>query len=285
VAAAETIAEVVAPRLDGGAELVVDETLQPIEHRGDLWQALRLPDGHRWWMPPAARFEPDRIEHRRVDVAGQPWRSAEVAEVVLIGDSFTNVFDRIDGWGESGGLGAHLARGIERPVSVFAVDAGATVAARRQLARHWADRPEAMTTTKVVVWSFAVRELVVGDWRNVDLPEATERVTAESTVELDEPIDVVVEAVAPIPPPEDTPYSEALVALRLELPSGEAIIGFAWAIRERERTEAARLGPGDRLTVTLADLDTELGGVQRFELTDPESLLLDAYVMELWEKR
>ena len=62
------------------------------------------PKGRRCFRPQTVTI------HQVQDAAGRPWEPDPEADVLLLGDSFTNVFS-LDpmGWGESAGLGPQLA--------------------------------------------------------------------------------------------------------------------------------------------------------------------------------
>ena len=104
---------------------------------------------------------------------------------MLLGDSFTNIYSLESmGFGTHGGLAEHLSLALGWPIDRIARNAGGASATREaladDLARHDAivsrgDVPptrERLADTKVVVWQFAMRELLSGDWRPVALPDA-----------------------------------------------------------------------------------------------------------------
>ena len=69
------------------------------------------------------------------DPTGAPFEPSDKGQVLLLGDSFTNVFSLEPmGWGTSAGLGAQLARALDRDVDVHRAE-------RRRRPRHQADAP------------------------------------------------------------------------------------------------------------------------------------------------
>ena len=134
---------------------------------GDLRALLRLPASSRL-------FPPERVAVERVTTAdGRPWEPQPGAEVLLLGDSFTNVFSQPGlGWGEGAGLAEQLAFHLGRPVDRIARNAGGAYASREALARAISRGEDRLAGTKVVVYELAARELAIGDWRVVDLPTA-----------------------------------------------------------------------------------------------------------------
>ena len=107
-----------------------------------------------------------------LDAAGRLWRRDPAAEVLLLGDSFTNVYsDPALGWGRGAGLAEQLAYELARPVDKLALNAGGAHATREALARALASGRTSLAGKRVVIYQFAARELSTGDWRAVDLGE------------------------------------------------------------------------------------------------------------------
>ncbi len=97
---------------------------------GDIVDMLKLPAGQRLY--PAETVAVNRVLNAR---DGSPWQANEQAEVLVLGDSFSNIYCTPDlGWGESAGLPAQLARFLERDVDVLARNGAGASATRRELA-------------------------------------------------------------------------------------------------------------------------------------------------------
>jgi hypothetical protein len=136
---------------------------QAITAPGDLYDMLQLP-------PLPTPLKPQQVVVERVVDAhtGAPTETAPASPVVLLGDSFTNIYSVADmGWGQSAGLGEQLAYRLGRPLDVIAMNDGGVNRARVTLAR----RPNPLTGKQVVVWQFAARDLVVsnGDWKTITI--------------------------------------------------------------------------------------------------------------------
>jgi alginate O-acetyltransferase complex protein AlgJ len=122
---------------------------------------LDLPGWHEW--PPPETVWITRV----VDAGGAPWRPSRHADVLLLGDSFTNIYSlETMGWGTAAGFAEQLSRALRRPVDrIVQNDAGA-FATRALLRRD----PGRLTATRVVVHQFATRELSFGDWQVIPIP-------------------------------------------------------------------------------------------------------------------
>lgn len=149
---------------------------------GDVTDMLGLPEGQ-------SLFAPDTVTIREVhDEAGALFEPSEAAEVLLLGDSFTNVFslDQM-GWGEGAGFGAHLALALGRDVDVLAQNDSGAFATRQLLANALAGAEggggDRLTGKKVVVWELASRELAVGNWKPIAWPSVAAASAAPQPVE------------------------------------------------------------------------------------------------------
>jgi alginate O-acetyltransferase complex protein AlgJ len=146
---------------------------QPVRVRGlgDLERMLRLPVGAG--LPEL--FPAQEVTVRQVlDPLGSLVRADPEAEVLLLGDSFTNVYSQPElGWGQGAGLVEQLAYRLGRPVDRIAVNAGGSHTSRERLTDLLRADPGRLDGTRVVVYQFAVRELSAGDWKLIDLPPRT----------------------------------------------------------------------------------------------------------------
>ena len=139
-----------------------------LEGIGDIAAMLRLPAGtagRRGVGPETATV------HRVLTASGSPWRSDPRAEVLLLGDSFTNVYSDPElGWGAGAGLAEQLSFALGRGVDRIALNAGGAFAAREALARALRTSVDRLDGKRIVIYQFACRELAFGDWRPVPLP-------------------------------------------------------------------------------------------------------------------
>ncbi|MEW6322267.1 MAG: hypothetical protein AB1635_14405 [Acidobacteriota bacterium] len=142
---------------------------QPREarHTGDIVAMMDLPPGQ-------TLFPPERVELRFVvDAEGDPFRPVRGADVLVLGDSFSNIYALPTmGWGASAGFVEQLAFELQRPVDRLVQNDQAAFATRAALARDLALDADRLRATRVVVWQFATRELAFGDWRVVPLEAA-----------------------------------------------------------------------------------------------------------------
>lgn len=133
---------------------------QAVSRVGDLVDMLKLPEEQ-------AAFAPQAVTVQQVqDATGTPWEPDPKADVLLLGDSFTNIFSLEGmGWGVSAGLAPHLSLALGRPLDVIAQNDSGAFATRQALARELAAGNDRLAGKRVVIWEFASRELSVGDWK------------------------------------------------------------------------------------------------------------------------
>jgi alginate O-acetyltransferase complex protein AlgJ len=133
--------------------------LEPLEvsHLGDIAVMLDLPEGQRL-------YSRETVTVRRVvSPDGSPWRSSREADVLVLGDSFSNIFSlQSMGWGEGAGLVEHISYVLQRPVDRIVQNDQGAFATRELLHRAG---PARLTGKRVVIYQFAARELMFGDWK------------------------------------------------------------------------------------------------------------------------
>ena len=247
---ARALAAAVTERL-GPPERPVDYDRQPvrISGTGDIARMLRLP-------PAAGRFPPQEVTTRRVTTpAGGLWRPERDAEVLLLGDSFTNVYSQDAlGWGGGAGLAEQLAVHLRRPVDRIAVNAGGAHTTREALARELGDDPGRLDGVRLVIYQFADRELSHGDWRPVDLAGGGSRARTAAAAPPAE---------APVPGPAGAPAGAAP-----DRPADRAAadwsggLGRGFAVWESNRSGDWRLWTADLDGRTARRLTADEPGMQ-----------------------
>jgi hypothetical protein len=156
-AVAQRLAAELRPRLPERAPTQWVELVLPVHNRGDLAAMLDLPkDGERYGgqLVETCAVGPNPTT---------PWQSDPSADVLLLGDSYTNIYSALElGWGIAAGFAEHLALALQRPLHRIARNDDGAFATREALRRHEGDP---LQGKRLVVWQFAARELTRGDWR------------------------------------------------------------------------------------------------------------------------
>jgi alginate O-acetyltransferase complex protein AlgJ len=228
---------------------------------------------------------PQRVTIQQVTSGNALWRPSRDADVLLLGDSFTNIFSlEALGWGESAGFAEHLSLALGgRPLDCILRNSDAAFATREMLASELARGRDRLAGKKLVIWEFAVRELAFGNWKMIDLKLGEAKPSQFFVPNAGEPLEVsgIVEAVSSVPRPGTVPYADHVMAVHLtdlKSPSSQTAnaaqsLVYLMSMRENVWTPAARLRPGDRITMRLrawSDVSAQYEQINRSELDDPE---------------
>jgi hypothetical protein len=141
-----------------------------VANRGDIFEMLRIPKSQNYITPQKVRIQ------QVLDAEGETWYPSRSADVLLLGDSFSNIFS-LDGmnWGESAGFAEQLSFALKRPVDAITNNAGGSYVTRELLVKELARGRNRLRGKKVVIWQFAMRDLLIGNWRLLDLPSGKRR--------------------------------------------------------------------------------------------------------------
>jgi hypothetical protein len=279
---AETLAALISPASSSSSSSSSSVSLQVTEKEingvGDIARMLRLP-------PNQTLYGPEKVTIHEVSSGNTPWRPSKEAGILLLGDSFSNIFSlEALGWGESAGFAEHLSRALGG-ISLDCIlrNSDAAFATREMLSRDLARGHDRLAGKKLVIWEFAARELAFGDWKMLDLklgqpaparffvPKSGEQALVTGTVE----------SVSTVPRPGTVPYQDHIIALHLTdlTLEGRSSANEAWeslvyleSMHDNVLTAAARFRPGDRITLRLrpwADVSDRYEKINRSEIDDP----------------
>lgn len=271
-------------------------------HPGDLVEKLDLPEG-------ASTFPPETATLTRVlDAAtGEPLAPDPMSPIVVLGDSFVNVFHD-PGLGfavepsagseaapvmGSAGFAQHLALQLGHSPDVIAINGEAATGVRAQFARRHDDEVRAK---KAVVWVIAARDLFLSEtpanglvrWDNVPFQSA-QKPANPTLADNDETIHVhgTVTDKATIRNPRDVPYKDALFVIELEisptenaslpetLDPGTRLPIVLWAFKNRTLTPESNLAIGQKIRAQLVPW-TNKTPLHTTTLLEEPLLVLDA---------
>ncbi len=260
---------------------------ETVTNLGDLAMMLKLPPGQTW-------FRPEQVTiHPVLTGRGEYWQPTANADVLVLGDSFSNIYSlEAMGWGAGAGFVEQLSMLLKRPVDrIVRNDAGA-YATREMLVRELRRGRDRLAGKKVVVWEFAMRELANGDWKRLDLPtpEDVRALVARAASGgaffsglPDRSVEVVgtVESISAVPRPGSVPYKDHILALHLtELAagdgtklSGDQTVVYVWSMRDNRLTAVAHWRAGDRVRLRLvpwAAVAAKYEAINRSELAAEE---------------
>lgn len=258
-----------------------------VTNHGDTARLLGLP-------PQWSTFGPETVTPRRITGDGDtPWRPEPTSDVLLLGDSFTNVYSlEAMGWGTSAGLAEQLSFTLQRPVDRISQNDDGAFASRQLLADELSRGHGRLDGKRVVILQFAARELGLGDWRRVDLTTAP-RPTRPSFIRPtgDQTLDVqgTIRDIGRIPRPGSVPYKDHIVAVHVtdvtvetttDAVDGTELVVYLWSMQDDDPTPVSRYRVGDAIRLRLepwANVAGELDGINRDEVDDPAARLVEPW--------
>jgi alginate O-acetyltransferase complex protein AlgJ len=267
----------------------LDASVARVSSAGDIVGLLDLPAE---WSP----YPAETAEVRRILTAdGRPWTPDPTADVILIGDSFANIFSlEAMGWGTAAGLAEQLSFALGRPIDRLVQNANGAFASREALARELARGHDRLAGKRVVIYQFATRELTFGDWRLVDLDAP--RPAPASAVLTPEPGQVLsvqgrIRQLTLAPRPGTVPYRDHIISVDLvdidagiTVVSGTEALVYLSSMEDNVWTVAASLVVGQNITLTLrpwAEVAPELDGITRSELIEGNVVFAEPWWGEL----
>jgi alginate O-acetyltransferase complex protein AlgJ len=229
-------------------------------------------------------FPTENVTIRQVVTGNGLWRPSKAADVLLLGDSFSNIFSfEAMGWGESAGFAEHLSVALRRPIDCILRNSDASFATREILSNELARGRDRLAGKKLVIWEFATRELSFGNWKLLDLKLGEAKPSRFLSLKAGEQIEVngTVETVSSVPRPGTVPYKDHIEAVHLvdilgadsqdaTTAHAQAIV-YLWSMRDNVWTPAARLRPGEAVKLRLRpwpDVSAQYEKFNRTELED-----------------
>ncbi len=230
-------------------------TTKDVKNLGDIAMMLRLRRDH-------CMFNEETVTIRPVTNAiGEPWRPDPAAEVLVLGDSFANIYSlEMMNWGCAAGLAEQLSFALNRPVDTILRNDDGAYATREILSRQLAQGEDRLAGKKVVVWQFAARELSVGDWKLLDMTLTQSRNPADTPPPASPELSVsgTISAKSAAPRAGQMPYADHIFTLDLsdlQVHSGTLtepkVAVYLFSMRNHQNTPAFSWPVGKRVTLKL----------------------------------
>ncbi|MEM7012366.1 MAG: hypothetical protein AAF585_12880 [Verrucomicrobiota bacterium] len=242
-----------------------------VRNEGDLVDKLDLPAG---------RYE-------EYETGIQQLQAPEIRDqdspVVLLGDSFTNIYSAEEmGWGKDGGFAETLSAKLGIAIDTIAQNGQASTGVRKTLANRPGSAFQMREEKKLVIWAIAARDLFLSEtvaretnveWKSVAFNKAErprELPTGAIVIEGE-----MIER-SNFPPLASVPYLSVLYASVYQISkvvegefNQDRVIAYHWGFKDRKMMESAGFQPGDKHTLTLVPLnDSGHLSVQRIENID-----------------
>lgn len=266
------VAAALAKRIGPGTDSPGEIVLSPIIGHGDIAAMLKLPSTEEI-------YPGEDVTIGQVFTGNTLWRPSKEAEILLLGDSFSNVFSiEAMGWGESAGFAEHLSLALHRPIDCILRNSDGAFATREILSTELARGQDRLAGKKIVIWEFATRELSFGNWKLLDLKLGQPKKSGFLNPSPGEKMEITgtIESISAAPRPGTVPYQDHIIALHLIDITGAPqkdlqAVAYLWSMRNNAWTPAARLRPGDRISLRVqawSDVSAQHEKFNRTELDD-----------------
>jgi len=239
-------------------------------------------------------FPPETVSLRRVlNEQGSPWRPDRQADVLLLGDSFSNTYSSEEmGWGDAAGLAERLSFYLQRRIDTICRNDAGAHATREILAAELRRGSDRLAGKKVVIWQFAARELAVGDWEFIELKLGSARTRPAATKPapgaVTDALELAAGETATItgriaelkisPKPGTVPYKDHIMPVHLvdvrdaagRVKGAEGVV-LIWGLRNNRAMPAAQLKTGQVVTVRVRrweDVEGKYATINTSELDD-----------------
>ena len=195
------------------------------------------------------------------------------SEIILLGDSFTNIYSSNEGlgWGNNAGLPEHIASNVGTPIDVISINGGGATEVRKKLAQRRGSS-EDMKNKKVVIWAITCRDLFLSQEQCIDRNISWENVSFDKRPLEKKPTNNKITIRAKliekpkIPDPNQTTYKDLLYGADYEIietisgqvpEEGKKIAIVNWAFKNR---------------VLLPSANYEIGSVRNLQLMPFEEM-------------
>lgn len=266
------------------APVPFSERIVEIENLGDIATMLHLPEQQTLFPPEMA------IIHEVVEPDGHAWQSDAKADVLLLGDSYTNIYSLPEmKWGAAAGFAERLSFAMQRRIDRLAQNDGGSHAVRQTLYQQMARGEDRLQGKRVVIWEFAARELAYGDWKHFPMPpeknaesprKSPPQISKTESSKGGSLVWGTVRAAAGSPQPASVPYRDAVTGVHLDRVEGvtetfanREIIVYLFGLQDNRLTGAAKFTPEQKVKLRLTPWDSVRKKYERFnriELDDPD---------------
>ena len=263
----EMAARLVAAKLNAAKSAGGKQVSQKITALGDIAAMLKLEKPEQFFVPESVTT---------TDTLRRPDKNAQI---LLLGDSFANIFDAAAmNWGANAGFANHLAFHAGQNIDVIARNDAGAFATRELLANELKRGRDRLKGKKVVIWEFAIRELADGNWKMLDMTLGKAPEVKFLNVDKPRTVTAAVLAVSTVPRPHAAPYKDHIMTLHLgDIDSGnEQALVYIDSMRDNVLQPAASLRVGDTVRIELSpwsSFEAQYGSWNRSDVND-ETLML-----------
>lgn len=212
--------------------------------------------------------------HKVYDSKGNLYNATERGEVLVLGDSFSNIFSNdLPGWGNGAGLAERLAFHLKKEVDKLAINNGGASGSRKLLMDELASGFDRLKNKKYIVWEFNFSEFVNDDWTKCTFPEAAE----SEFLAIDKDMTVNGKILSISNRNISSVYKDQLVSIRIQVGDKQALFR-SFLKKDNQITAVKDIQVGNELEVKLTPVTKSGETFFRTDFDDIE-LQLQAYAL------
>ncbi len=152
----------------------------PVSNMGDIAEMLKLPANQKIYKPQTVEIDiieklvSNKVDHTpgkylnsgEIPYKEEPWQPDKSSDVLVLGDSFFKIYSLEGmGWGSGAGFVEQLSYQLQHPLDKIVINAGGSFATRKELDNRMKRGQDPLAGKKLVIYEFAMRDLMMGDWK------------------------------------------------------------------------------------------------------------------------
>lgn len=253
---------------------------------GDIALMLKLRN-------PETHFAKQKVEIKEVFQAKNIFHYNPDSEILLLGDSFTNIFSlKIMGWGESAGFAEHIALQLKRSIDIIVRNDAGAYATREILDNELKKGQNRLAGKKLVIWQFAIRELLDGDWKLFEMKLGSPKTQSFFVPQANTPLTVKARVVdiSLVPRPGSVPYKDHIMSLLLtdvNLKKEQSLV-YIQSMKDGKLTPAAKLRSNQEIRIKLfnwQDMEKKYSRLNRSDFSNDDIALKNPCWGELIDEK
>lgn len=243
-----------------------------IENFGDTLRILKLPECQSIYPKETVTIQ------EVIDDDEKYWQADNDAEVLLLGDSFSNIFSMKSlKWGEHAGLAEQLSFQLQSPVDAILQNDAASYATIERLNKDLRQGRDRLKGKKVVIWQFIVRELTFGNWKTGYDWSPPDEQTLQMASMPQGKSKVIVKVIkkSPVPNPATSDYPDCLYAYKAEVykhisgaKTPAVIMVNSWAFKDSSYSDTSKINEGDFLEIETEPMASASPDLKKIMVSD-----------------
>jgi len=266
---AASLSKEIKSKIDFKADTTVyNKRLKKVSAHGDIAKMLKLKQTDKLFSRQTVSIQ--QIYHK-----DKTWQVDKNSKVLLLGDSYTNIYSEENlGWGTSAGLAEQLSYELKFGIDRISRNGSAAYTTRETLANEMQRGNNRLKNKKVVIWEFAVRELVEGNWKIIPINFKEKSNSNFISVHTGDTLSVKgrIKNISAVPRPGSVPYKDHVLSILLNIKNtNKKALVYMLSMSNNILTEISKYKEGDEIELNLlnwTDVQQKYGSYNRSETND-----------------